>query len=112
LGQGKKMILSKGAFGKMNRLSSPLPARRPAMNATTVKFEPKSYLSEEEKVGMSEDDIYFYEACKAQRAGDMDSFWHWAARVDSCEAAIKALLLRFTPEFLEEKGFNLKGIRR
>jgi hypothetical protein len=82
------------------------------MNATAVKFEPKSYLSEEEKVGMSEDDIFFYEACEARYAGDMDSFWYWAARVDSNEAMIKTLLLRFTPEFLEGKGFNLKGLGR
>jgi hypothetical protein len=81
------------------------------MNATAVQFEPKNYLPEEEKEGLDDDDIFFYEAWAARRAGDMDSFWYWAAKVDSNEAMIKTLLLRFTPEFLEGKGFNLKGVR-
>jgi hypothetical protein len=82
------------------------------MNATAVQFEQKSYLPEEEKEGLDDDDIFFYEAWAALDAGDEDSFWYWAARVDSPESALKSLLLVFTPEFLEEKGFNLKGLGR
>ncbi|MDR0234390.1 MAG: hypothetical protein LBI31_06290, partial [Zoogloeaceae bacterium] len=59
------------------------------MNATAARIErpePKSYLTEEEKVGLSQDDIYFFEACEANKAGDEDSFWYWFAKVELADS--------------------------
>ncbi|MDR0233324.1 MAG: hypothetical protein LBI31_00710 [Zoogloeaceae bacterium] len=77
------------------------------MNATAVKFEPKSYLSEEEKAGMSEEDICFFELCRANKAHDDASFWYWLKRINPGDSVKETLAIFFDQDFLAEKGLSL-----
>ncbi|MDR0234055.1 MAG: hypothetical protein LBI31_04545 [Zoogloeaceae bacterium] len=80
------------------------------MNATAAQIErpePKSYLTEEEKVGLSHNLLCAYEADAARDAGDEDSFWRWLAYAELPDSAKDILKYGLSAEFLAEKGFNV-----
>jgi hypothetical protein len=68
---------------------------------------PRSYLSEEDKVGLSQDDIYICESMRADEAGDEEAAWRWLALAKMTERTKRALIKTCGAEFLRSKGFDV-----
>jgi hypothetical protein len=68
---------------------------------------PKSYLPEEEKQGLTRNEVYLAEADAANEAGDMESSWAWLRLADLPAYALKTLKDIMGADFVLEKGFPL-----
>ncbi|GHU05414.1 hypothetical protein FACS1894158_08140 [Betaproteobacteria bacterium] len=68
---------------------------------------PRSYMSEEDKIGLSQNAIYACESTAADVAGDEEASWAWLALAELPEIS-KSILKDMCPaEFLKSKGFNI-----
>ncbi|GHT81794.1 hypothetical protein AGMMS49960_05250 [Betaproteobacteria bacterium] len=81
------------------------------MNTTTTppldRPLPKSYMPEEDKIGMSQNAIYLCESVEAKEAGDEEASWAWMAMAKIPEGTKKALVKICGAEFLTARGFDL-----
>jgi hypothetical protein len=77
-------------------------------NTTTLERPlPRSYMPEEDKIGMTQNAIYLCESQAADDAGDDDASWAWLALAKMPESAKHALRIGCGEAFLKAKGFNL-----
>jgi hypothetical protein len=67
---------------------------------------PRSYMPEEDKIGLSQNLIYCSEASAAADAGDEDAAWAWMAMAKIPDFAKLAMADTFGQEFMESKGFS------
>ncbi|GHT81791.1 hypothetical protein AGMMS49960_05270 [Betaproteobacteria bacterium] len=78
------------------------------MNTTTQDRPlPKSYMPEEDKIGMSQNAIYACEAADAKAAGDEEASWAWLALAELPSSAKYILKEVCGDEFLKARGFNI-----
>jgi hypothetical protein len=68
---------------------------------------PRSYMSEEDKVGLSQNAIYVCESMDAKKAGDEEASWAWLALAKLPESAEYILKEGCGEEFLRAKGFKI-----
>ncbi|GHU32501.1 hypothetical protein AGMMS50256_22690 [Betaproteobacteria bacterium] len=74
---------------------------------TQSRSLPRSYMSEEDKIGLSQNAIYACESSEAAAAGDEEASWAWLALAELPEIS-KSILRDMCPaEFLKSKGFNI-----
>ncbi|WP_413207942.1 hypothetical protein [Rhodospirillum sp. A1_3_36] len=69
---------------------------------------PKSYLSEDDKVGMTENCIYLAESFAAGQAGDKQAAWAWMALAEVPAHALLSAKHRNGADWVREKGLNTK----
>ncbi|WP_413208295.1 hypothetical protein [Rhodospirillum sp. A1_3_36] len=69
---------------------------------------PKSYLSEDDKVGMTQNCIYLAESQAADRAGDVHASWAWLAKAELPPHALLGAKHRNGADWIREKGLNTK----
>ena len=67
----------------------------------------RSYMPEEDKVGMSQNAIYLCESADAKEAGDEEASWAWLALAKLPESASYILKEVCGDEFLKSKGFRI-----
>ena len=67
---------------------------------------PKSYLTDEEKVGMSENCIYAAESQAADEAGDEEASWEWLKLVKIPAHALLAAKRRNGSEWIRSHGLR------
>ncbi|MDR3055331.1 MAG: hypothetical protein LBU53_08020 [Zoogloeaceae bacterium] len=78
------------------------------MTTTTLDRPlPRSYMTEEQKVGMSQNAIYVCESVLADEAEDEEAAWAWLALAKMPESANYILKEVCGDEFLKAKGFNI-----
>ncbi|MDR3056218.1 MAG: hypothetical protein LBU53_12600 [Zoogloeaceae bacterium] len=78
------------------------------MTTTTLdRHLPRSYMPEEDKVGMSQNAIYLCESTDADEAGDEEAAWGWLALAELPESANYILKEVCGDEFLKAKGFKI-----
>ncbi|MDR3054908.1 MAG: hypothetical protein LBU53_05835 [Zoogloeaceae bacterium] len=78
------------------------------MTTTTLDRPlPRSYMPEEDKVGMSQNAIYLCESADAKEAGDEEASWAWLALAKLPESASYILKEVCGDEFLKSKGFRI-----
>ncbi|MDR1350871.1 MAG: hypothetical protein LBJ59_08895 [Zoogloeaceae bacterium] len=79
------------------------------MTTTTTqnRLLPRSYMPEEDKVGMTQNAIYLCESADAKKAGDEEASWAWLALAKLPESASYILKEMCGEEFLKAKGFNI-----
>ncbi|GHT83162.1 hypothetical protein AGMMS49960_20950 [Betaproteobacteria bacterium] len=78
------------------------------MNTTTTDRPlPRSYMPEEEKIGMTQNAIYLCESVEAKAAGDEETSWAWLALANLTESSMSMLKSVCGDEFLKSKGFNI-----
>ena len=78
------------------------------MTTTTLDRPlPRSYMPEEDKIGLSQNAIYACESSVAASAGDEEAAWAWLALADLPEISKSILREVCSDEFLKSKGFNL-----
>jgi hypothetical protein len=68
---------------------------------------PRSYMPDEEKIGMTQKAIYLCESVEAKAAGDEDASWAWLALANLSDRAMKILRMGNDDEFLRSKGFKI-----
>jgi hypothetical protein len=68
---------------------------------------PRSYMSEEDKLGMTQNAIYLCESVEADEAGDEEASWAWLALAQMSEGTKRALIKTCGAEFLKSKGFDI-----
>ncbi|GHU15231.1 hypothetical protein FACS189441_6610 [Betaproteobacteria bacterium] len=68
---------------------------------------PKSYMPEEDKIGMSQNAIYACESVDAKAAGDEEASWAWLALAELPSSAKYILKEVCGDEFLKAKGFKI-----
>ncbi|WP_142850700.1 hypothetical protein [Telmatospirillum sp. J64-1] len=67
---------------------------------------PKSYLSEEEKQGLSQNAIFAAESQAADDAGDEETSWAWLALAELPAHALLALKRTRGADFIRQKGLR------
>jgi hypothetical protein len=80
------------------------------MNTTKLVTDhplPRSYMPEEDKIGMSQNAIYLCESADAKAAGDEEASWAWLALAKLPESANYILKEVCGDEFLKSKGFRV-----
>jgi hypothetical protein len=78
------------------------------MTTTTLDRPlPRSYMPEEDKVGMSQNAIYLCESADAKEAGDDEASWAWLALAELPGSAKYILKEVCGDEFLKARGFNI-----
>jgi hypothetical protein len=78
-----------------------------ALTTTQDRPLPRSYLSEEDKVGLSQNAIYLGESVEADHAGDNEAAWQWLALAKIAEGRKRLLVEICGAEFLRSKGFDV-----
>ncbi|GHT90365.1 hypothetical protein AGMMS49545_03670 [Betaproteobacteria bacterium] len=68
---------------------------------------PRSYMPDEEKIGMTQNAIYLCESVEADEAGDEETAWAWLALAKMPESAEYILKVGCGEAFLKEKGFTV-----
>jgi hypothetical protein len=68
---------------------------------------PRSYMSEEDKIGLSQDGIYICESMRAYEAGDEEAAWRWLALAKIDEGTKRVLIKTCGAELLRSKGFDV-----
>jgi hypothetical protein len=68
---------------------------------------PRSYLPEEDKVGLTPNAVYLCESAAADAAGDEEASWAWLALAEQTELAKFILKTGCDETFLKSKGFNI-----
>ena len=67
---------------------------------------PKSYLSEEEKIGMSQNGVYLAESVAADEAGDDDAAWEWLKLAELPAHALLAAKRANGPDWIRKRGLR------
>lgn len=67
---------------------------------------PKSYLSDAEKVGMSENCAILAESAAADRAGDEEAAWQWLALAELPAHALLSAKKRNGADWIRAKGLK------
>lgn len=73
---------------------------------------PKSYLTEAEKAGMSENCVYLAESHAAYKAGDHEAEWAWLAKAELPAHALKAAKRRNGADWIRAKGLRTETAER
>jgi hypothetical protein len=68
---------------------------------------PRSYMPDEDKIGMSQNAIYLCESVDADQAGDEEAAWQWLALAKMAEGTKRVLVETCGAEFLRSKGFDV-----
>jgi hypothetical protein len=69
---------------------------------------PKSYLSEDDKVGLTQNGIYIAESAAADRVGDEEASWEWLRMAEIPADALLSAKHRNGADWIREKGLNTK----
>ena len=67
---------------------------------------PKSYLTEEEKVGMTENCLFAAESLAANKAGDTEASWEWLQLVQVPAHALLAAKRRNGADWIRKRGLR------
>lgn len=67
---------------------------------------PKSYLSDEEKIGLDENMIFLCESHAAAEAGDRDAEWEWLAKAELPAYSLMRLKKRYGADWVRKMGFR------
>lgn len=73
---------------------------------------PKSYLSEAEKAGLTQNSIYIAESAAADRAGDEDAAWEWLKLADIPADALLSAKHRRGADWVRSTGLKLDSAER
>ena len=68
---------------------------------------PRSYMPDEEKIGLTQKAICLCESVEAKAAGDEEATWAWLALAGLSDRAMRVLRMGNDDEFLRSKGFKL-----
>ena len=78
------------------------------MNTTAINRPlPRSYMPDEEKIGMSQNAIYLCESVEANAAGDEETSWAWLALAELTKSSMTMLKDVCGEDFLKSKGFTV-----
>ncbi|MDR2614781.1 MAG: hypothetical protein LBC91_05625 [Candidatus Accumulibacter sp.] len=67
---------------------------------------PKSYMTEADRQGLSQNAVYLSEALEANTAGDMDTAWQWLALAELTPSSLLSCKANLGADFIREKGLN------
>ncbi|MDO5680341.1 MAG: hypothetical protein Q4G54_08445 [Pelistega sp.] len=67
---------------------------------------PRSYLSESEREGLTQNGIYLAESMAAGDAGDEETAWRWLSYAVIPAYALKSVKMRRGADFIRQKGLR------
>ena len=67
---------------------------------------PKSYLSDEEKIGLPQNGIYIAESMAADKAGDEQAAWEWLAMAEIPADALLSAKRRNGADWIRKHGLR------
>jgi hypothetical protein len=67
---------------------------------------PKSYLSAEEREGLTQRQLCLYESIAAVQSGDVETGWEWLKHTRPAASSLRLLKKLAGEEFIREKGFD------
>lgn len=73
---------------------------------------PKSYLTDEDREGLSQNAIYAVESEAAEEAGDTKAAWEWLALAELPAFVLLAYKRRHGADWIREKGFRTETAER
>lgn len=73
---------------------------------------PKSYLTEADREGLSENAIYAVESGAAEDAGDTEAAWEWLAKAEIPAFGLLAMKRRHGADWIRAKGFRTETAER
>ncbi|MFA7429907.1 MAG: hypothetical protein WCZ23_07100 [Rhodospirillaceae bacterium] len=73
---------------------------------------PKSYLTEDEKIGMSENAIYLMESVAADEAGDAEAAWEWLQQAELPAHALLAAKRANGSHWIKKRGLKTEAAEK
>ncbi|WP_460020160.1 hypothetical protein [Magnetospira thiophila] len=73
---------------------------------------PKSYMTESEKIGLSQNAIYAAESAAADRAGDEEAAWDWLRLAEIPAWSLMSAKRRNGAEWVRQMGLNTESAEK
>ncbi|MDR2614934.1 MAG: hypothetical protein LBC91_06400 [Candidatus Accumulibacter sp.] len=73
---------------------------------------PKSYMTDADREGLSQNGIYLSECLAAHEAGDEDASWEWLALAELPAYSLMSCKVNLGADFIRQKGLNTQPADR
>ncbi|MDR2614782.1 MAG: hypothetical protein LBC91_05630 [Candidatus Accumulibacter sp.] len=67
---------------------------------------PKSYMTEADRQGLSQNAVYLSESLAAGEAGDEEASWQWLALAELTPSSLLSCKANLGADFIRQKGLN------